>query len=144
MSQDAIIITPNLKIPLGELDLRFSRSGGPGGQHANRSESRVELLFDVSNSPSLSQEQRELIIARLGSWIDGEGVLHLASSESRSQHRNRMTVIARLQSLLQRALRPSKRRHPTRPPRAAQEKRLETKRRQSAKKRARRSGWDSQ
>lgn len=142
MSQDAITITKSLEIPAAELHFRFSRSSGPGGQHANRSETRVELLFDVGNSPSLSQDQRERIMTRLGHLIDGEGVLHLVSSESRSQHQNRVSVIARLQSLLQSALRPTKKRRPTRPTRAAKAKRLEEKRRQSAKKRDRRSGWD--
>jgi len=136
--EDSISITHRLKIPVDELAFRFSRSGGPGGQHANRSETRVELLFDIGRSPSLNETQRELLLDRLGHLTDKEGVLRLVSSESRSQHQNREAVTARFQALLQNALRPRKKRRPTRPSRAARERRLDGKRRQSAKKRARR------
>lgn len=141
--QDALTIAPGLHIPVTELQFRFSRSGGPGGQHVNRSETRVELLFDVANSPSLSDVQRERILARLDHVIDQEGVLHLTSSESRSQHQNREAVIARFRNLLQAALRRRKVRRPTRPSLAAVERRLEEKRRRSVKKKRReRSEWD--
>ena len=136
--KETIQVNARSKVPLGELEFRFSRSGGPGGQHANRSETRVELLFDVGRSPSLSDAQRAQIRARLGHLIDKEGVLHLSSDSSRSQHQNREEVIARLERLLREALRPRKKRRPTRPSRAAKEKRLEEKKRQSAKKRDRR------
>jgi len=136
--QDSIIIDRDLEIPLEELAFRFSRSGGPGGQHANRSETRVELTFDVASSPSLTEAQRALLLDRLSPMLDKEGLLHLASGRTRSQHQNRQAVIARFQALLQRALRQRKRRRPTRPSWAAQDKRLEKKRRLSAKKRARR------
>lgn len=134
----SVEISSSLSIPQDELEFRFSRSGGPGGQHVNRSETRVELRFNVAESPSLSEPQRELIMARLAHLIDQGGVLHIASSESRSQHRNRRLVLARLGSLLQGALRPKKKRRPTRPSKAAVEKRLEGKRKQSDKKRSRR------
>ncbi len=78
-----------LRLPLGELRFRFSRSSGPGGQHVNRSETRVELLFDVLNSPSLTDHQRTRILNRLAGQIDGEGVLHIFSSTTRSQAENR-------------------------------------------------------
>ena len=133
-----ITISRQSAIPLQELVFRFSRSGGPGGQHANRSETRVKLLFDVGRSASLSESQREQILARLGHLIDKEGVLHLNSDSTRSQHQNREEVIARLESLLREALRPRKKRRPTRPSRSARQRRLESKRRQSAKKRDRR------
>ena len=136
--QEKVTINPRLSIPLDELSFRFSRSGGSGGQHANRSETRVELLFDVRRSPSLNDAQREQIVARLGQLVDRSGVLHLTSEQSRSQYRNRELVIARFQALLQQALRPRKKRRPSRPSRAAVERRLEKKRLQSAKKRARR------
>jgi ribosome-associated protein len=136
--QDSILINRDLEIPLEELAFRFSRSGGPGGQHANRSETRVELVFDVASSPSLTEAQRELLLQRLSHVLDKEGLLHLASGRSRSQHQNRQAVIARFQTLLQRALRQRKRRRPTRPSRAAREKRLEEKRQLADKKRARR------
>jgi ribosome-associated protein len=141
--QDALTITPRLRIPLSELQFRFSRSGGPGGQHVNRSETRVELLFDVANSPSLTDAQRERILERLGHIIDQDGVLHLTSSESRSQHQNREAVMVRFRNLLQSALRRRKVRRPTRPSQAGVERRLEEKRRRSAKKKSRQTPeWD--
>lgn len=134
---ETIQINTTLFIPLGEISFRFSRSGGPGGQHVNRSETRVELLFDVANSPSLNEEQRARLLERLVHRIDKEGVLHLVSEESRSQRLNREVVIERFVSLLQTALRPHRRRRPTRPSQAAREQRLEQKRRQSRKKQSR-------
>lgn len=138
MKAESIAITRSLSIPLEELEFRFSRSGGPGGQHANRSETRVELLYDVARSPSLTEVQRELLSERLDRLIDQDGVLHLVSSESRSQHQNRQAVIARFVALLQEALRPRKKRRATRPSRGSRERRLEEKRRHSVKKRGRR------
>ncbi len=98
-----LAITPDLAIPLAELDFRFSRSSGPGGQHVQRADTRVELLFDVARSPSLTENQRERIRARLAGYLDNDGVLHLFSSASRSQLANRADVIARFQALLARA-----------------------------------------
>jgi len=138
IGKDSITITNHLSIPLDELVFRFSRSGGPGGQHANRSETRVELLFDVGRSPSLTDTQREQILTELSRLIDKGGLLHLTSDASRSQHQNRETTIARLRVLLQSALRPRKKRRPTRPSRAAKARRMDEKHRQSAKKRDRR------
>lgn len=137
-ASNSLYVTPFLHIPLAELEFRFSRSSGPGGQHVNRSETRVELLFDVARSASLSELQRERLLEKLGHLIDQHGVLHLTASESRSQHQNREIVLTRLQKLLQAALRPKKHRRPTRPSRAARERRLENKRRRSQKKQTRR------
>ncbi len=134
----AIPIHPGLSIPLSELTFRFSRSGGPGGQHANRSETRVELLFDVGGSSRLDDVQRERVLAGLDHVIDQNGVLHLVSSQSRSQHQNREAVVARFRVLLQQAIRPPKKRFVTRPSRAARNRRLEDKRHQSSRKRSRR------
>jgi len=136
--EKAIPIYPGLSISLSELTFRFSRSGGPGGQHANRSETRVELLFDVGGSSRLNEVQRERLLAGLGHVIDQNGVLHLVSSQSRSQYQNREAVVARFRALLQQALRPPKKRLLTRPSRAARERRLEDKRRRSSRKRYRR------
>ncbi len=138
IGKDSITITNHLNIPLDELVFRFSRSGGPGGQHANRSETRVELLFDVGRSSSLTDTQRGQILTELSRLIDKEGMLHLTSDASRSQHQNREATIARFRVLLQGALRPRKKRRPTRPSRAAKARRMDEKRRQSAKKRDRR------
>lgn len=130
-------ITAQLAIPLAELDFRFSRSSGPGGQHVQRSDTRVELLFDVAHSPSLTDEQRARIRGRLAGYIDSNGVLHLFSSATRSQLENRADVTVRFQRLLAAALRPRKHRVPTRPSAAARERRLREKRARSQAKRLR-------
>jgi len=138
MNESALRITDNVSIPMSELQFRFARSSGPGGQHVNRSATQVELLFDVANSPSLNEAQRQRVLRRLRSRIDKEGVLHLVSQETRSQLRNREEVVERFQALMREALRVPKRRLPTRPTRAARERRLEEKRRRSETKRDRR------
>jgi ribosome-associated protein len=130
-------ITDTLDIPLAELHFQFSRSGGPGGQHVNRSATQVELTFDVANSPSLNEAQRARILSVLKSYIDTRGILHLSSQTTRSQHRNRAEVIARLQRLLQQALHLPKRRVPMRPPPKAKEQRLAEKRRRGLTKQGR-------
>lgn len=137
MEDTGIPITNSLVIPQDELRFRFSRAGGPGGQHVNRSATQVELLFDVARSPSLSDEQRARILEALANRIDQEGVLHLTSSGSRSQHRNREEVVARFQSLLRRALHVPRRRRPTRPTAASIRRREQAKRRRSEIKRRR-------
>ena len=134
-------ITDELVIPLSELHFQFSRSGGPGGQHVNRSATQVELTFDVRGSPSLNQVQRARILAQLKSYIDTRGTLHLTSQTTRSQHRNRAEVIERFQRLLQQALYVPKRRVPTRPPPKAKEQRLSEKRRKSTIKEGRARKW---
>lgn len=139
MSNDATLrITERLAIPLAELRFQFSRSSGPGGQHVQRSATRVALVFDVAHSPSLNDIQRAHILKELKSYIDKEGLLHLVSQRTRSQHLNREDVINRFQKLLQWALRPRKKRQRTQPSRAAKEQRLSEKRRRSEVKRQRR------
>jgi ribosome-associated protein len=139
---ELIDITHELAIPASELSYRFSRSSGPGGQHVNRSETRVELLFDVAHSPSLAEEQRARLLTRLNNYIDGEGTLHLFSSLTRSQLANREDVTARFQALLRAALRERKRRLPTRPTGASRERRLQAKRERSEIKRTRANGGE--
>jgi ribosome-associated protein len=134
----AIPITDILSIPLSELEFRTSRSSGPGGQHKDRSETRVELRFDVARSPSLDEDQRGRVMARLTTRVDSAGVLHLTSQRFRSQRRNREEVLRRFQILLARALTRPKKRHPTKPPLQAEERRLAEKRRRSEVKRLRR------
>jgi ribosome-associated protein len=138
MDESTVRITETVSIPMSELSFRFARSSGPGGQHVNRSATQVELLFDVANSPSLNETQRRRVLRKLKSRIDKEGVLHLVSQETRSQLRNREEVVERFQELMREALRIAKRRLPTRPTRAARERRLATKRRRSETKRRRR------
>jgi ribosome-associated protein len=131
-------VSPALQLPLAELEYRASRSGGPGGQHVNTSSTRVEVWWDVAASPSLSEEQRQRLLARLASRLDGAGRLRLVSSSSRSQLRNREEVTERLRELVARALVVPKVRKRTRPSRAAKAARLEQKRRRAALKRDRR------
>lgn len=137
MNDDMLPIDNQVSIPRSELDFRYSRSSGPGGQHAQKSSTRVELLFDVAHSPSLTDEQRGRITKRLGSYLDAEGVLHLVSQSERSQYRNREEVVDRFQALLRQALKQRKRRKPTRPTAASQEQRLKRKKRRGEKKRRR-------
>jgi len=138
MNDSIVHITNTVSISMSELRFRFARSSGPGGQHVNRSATQVELLFDVANSPSLNEMQRQRVLRKLRSRIDKEGTLHLVSQETRSQLRNREEVVERFQELMREALHVPKRRWPTRPTRAARERRLEEKRRRSEAKRSRR------
>jgi ribosome-associated protein len=119
-------------IPDHEIDLRTSRSSGPGGQHANVTASRVEAVFDIDASESLTDEQKRRLKARFGARVTA------VSQDSRSQTRNREIAVERLRERVATALRPRKRRKPTKPGRAARERRLEGKRRRSDVKRARR------
>jgi len=135
---NVLTISSGLVIPLSELHFRFSRSGGPGGQYVNRSETRVELLFDVARSPSLTEGQRARLLHRLASHIDGEGVLHIVSSATRSQAGNRADAVARFRSLMAAGIRQRKRRIFTKPSASSREKRLSRKRARSEIKKMRR------
>jgi ribosome-associated protein len=137
MDDDILQINDKLAICPDELSFRFSRSSGPGGQHAQKSSTRVELLFDVANSPSLTDKQRARVLERLTGYIDSTGVLHLTAQSERSQRRNREEVVDRFQALMRGALRRRKKRKPTRPTAASQERRLHQKRRRGEVKRGR-------
>jgi ribosome-associated protein len=127
-----------MDIPDSELTFRFSRSGGPGGQNVNRRDTRVELLFDVASSPSLSDRQRARIMERLATRIDSHGILRVVSSAERSQAANRARATERFRELVAGALkRDPAPRVPTRPSRAASERRLSEKRARARVKRAR-------
>jgi ribosome-associated protein len=121
-----------VEIPLAEVELRTSRSSGPGGQHANVTASRVEAVFDVAASRVLDEEQKRRITARLGP------VVRATAQDTRSQTRNRELALERLRSRLTSALTVQRPRRPTRPTAAARRKRLDAKRRQSERKQARR------
>jgi len=125
-------VSPECAIDLSEITVRFSPSGGPGGQHANRSNTRVDLRFDVAGSPSLDEAQRHRIQARVGDEI------RVVADDERSQLRNRSIALERLRARLAAALREERRRRPTRPSRAAKARRLDAKRRQAERKRDRR------
>ena len=125
-------VTGSVAIPLSEVELRVSRSSGPGGQHANVTASRVEALFDVMASSSLSEDQKARVAARLGSRVTA------VAQDTRSQARNRELALERLRSRLAAALTPARKRRPTSPTRAARRRRLDSKRRRGEVKRGRR------
>ena len=138
MDSTLLIINSELHLSLSELQYRFARSGGPGGQHVNKTETQVELLFDVAHSPSLSDQQRQRLLAKLKNVIDQEGVLHLTSQSERSQLRNREAVTERFRSVLAAALHEPKKRRPTRPTAASKTRRIEGKKRRGQIKQLRR------
>jgi ribosome-associated protein len=121
-------VSRGLVIPIKELQWRFTPSGGPGGQHANRSSTRVEVRFDVAGSPSLGPRQRARLVERLGP------VARAGAGESRSQTRNRELALRRLAERLEAALRVEPPRVPTRPSSSASARRVEAKRRRGERK----------
>ncbi len=135
---DAIEVNSALSIPRSQLDYRATRSGGPGGQHVNTSSTRIELTWNVADSPSLDDAQRARIMEKLANRIDERGVLRLTSSGSRSQHQNREDVTERFARLIEQALRVPKPRKKTKPSRASKEARLQSKKRRSQTKQHRR------
>jgi ribosome-associated protein len=131
VAEGGLRVHSRLSIPLREIELRTSRSSGPGGQHANVTASRVEAVFDVRDSTALSENQARRIESKLGP------VVRAVAQDERSQARNRELALERLAGKIREALHRPKRRRPTKPSTTAREKRLEQKRRQSEKKRAR-------
>lgn len=126
-SDNILPISRGVSLHMSELSYRTSRSSGPGGQNVNKVESKVELLWDVANSPSLSDYHKSLVFNRLASHVGADGVLRLISQESRSQHQNRATAVTRLVTLLQAALKPVRVRRATRPTHGSKQRRLEGK-----------------
>jgi ribosome-associated protein len=127
-----LTVNGSCRIPLDELEWRFTASGGPGGQHANTANTRVEVTFDVANSPSLGPRQRERILAKHGPTI------RVVAADERSQFRNRELALDRLRERLVDALRVTRTRKATKPSKAAKERRLDAKRHQSQRKSDRR------
>ncbi len=134
-------INEAVQIPLAELQFRFSTSSGPGGQHVNRSATRVTLLFDVQHSPSLPEAARARLLQKLAARLDKDGALHIDVQDSRSQLQNRETAVLRFRTILANALKVPKKRRPTQPSRAAVEKRLQAKKQHGRKKQERRGEW---
>jgi ribosome-associated protein len=132
MERESIRVTRSVSIPVAEIDFRYSRSSGPGGQHAQKSETRVEALFDVEASSALTDRQKHRVVRKAGP------VLRAIAQDERSQARNRELAVERIVDALREALRVERRRVPTKPSKAAVERRLEQKRRRSEKKRLRR------
>ena len=132
-------IQKGLVIPGGELTMTASKSGGPGGQHVNKTSSRVTLEWDVTNSTVLNDSDRRRVLARLATYINAEGILKVSSSENRSQLRNREDARERLAELLKAALKRPKRRKKTKPSLGAQRRRLEAKKKRSQIKKSRKN-----
>jgi ribosome-associated protein len=132
MADESIPVTRSVSVPRSEVELRFSRSSGPGGQHAQKSDTRVEAVFDVEASSALSDAQKRRVLAKTGP------VLRAVAQDERSQWRNRELALERLAEGLREALKVERKRRPTKPSKAAVERRLEQKRRRSELKRLRR------
>lgn len=139
-----LAVTRAFAIPRAELDVRATRSGGPGGQHVNTSSTRVELRWNAQRSraaAALGDELRAHLLARLAARADADGTVRVVASEHRSQRQNREAAEARLAGLVAQALVVPKRRKPTKPTRASVARRLEGKKRQSEKKQLRRADY---
>jgi ribosome-associated protein len=132
MDGDSIRVTRSVVLPLAEVELQVSRSSGPGGQHAQKSETRVVAVFDVEASSALTETQKRRVVARAGP------VLRAVAQDERSQSRNRELAVERLVAALREALRVERKRVATKPTKAARERRLESKKRRSQTKQLRR------
>jgi len=132
MGGEFIRVTRSVDLPLAEIELRTSRSSGPGGQHAQKTETRVEAVFDVERSSALSDVQKRRVVGRAGP------MLRAIAQDERSQARNRELAVERLVAQLREALKVPRKRRPTKPTKAAVERRLERKKRRSQTKALRR------
>lgn len=129
-------VNERIDIPMGEIELRFSRSGGPGGQHVNKTESQVEVRWKPAASTALSEADRALLLQKLP--LTGDGDLIVTSSSHRSQHMNREDALAKLAERVRAALVRPKRRKKTKPSKAAKERRIQSKKARSQTKQGRR------
>ena len=136
-AMEDLVVTPALTIPAAELDMAFARAGGPGGQHVNKTDTKVELRWNPAASAVLSEADKRWLATRLGSRLTASGDLVVASATHRSQHRNREEARARLADLVRGALARPKRRKKTRPSRGAIERRIEGKKKRGQRKRDR-------
>lgn len=135
---DAIEVSPALTLPRTELVFRATRSGGAGGQHVNTSSTRIELVWDITTSTTLSDQQRVYLLKRLATRLDSQGKLRLVSQDERSQLRNRQAAIERFQDIVAAALVVPKFRKATRVPKSTKRARLDSKKKRGAIKRDRR------
>lgn len=135
---EAIAVAPGVRIPVAEVELRGITGGGPGGQHVNRSATRVALRWNLHTTRALSAEQRARVSDKLGARLDADGTLRIVAGEYRSQLQNRRAAIERLVALLARALVVQPKRKATRPTHGSVERRLDAKRQRSSTKRGRR------
>ena len=132
IGRESIQVTPRLAIPLDEVKLRYSRSSGPGGQHAQKTETRVEAVFDVDASATLTDAQKRRLIRRAGP------VVRAVAQDERSRWRNRDLALERLADSVRTGLRVERKRRPTKPTAAARKRRIEEKKRRAATKALRR------
>ncbi|MCW2799226.1 MAG: aminoacyl-tRNA hydrolase [Aeromicrobium sp.] len=130
-----------LSLPESEMTWRFSRSSGAGGQHVNTTDTRVELIWSLTDTTALSPAQKELASQRLSNRLV-DGTIVVVSSQYRSQHRNREAARVRLEELVTQAIIPPTPRRPTRPSRASTQRRIDSKKRRSALKQGRKSPWE--
>ena len=135
--ENSLYVNGSLSIPRHELDVRVSRSSGAGGQHVNKTSSRVEIFWNIATSRALSDEQRARLQHKLASRLTTDGSIRVVASDMRSQTRNREIAEERLAELIARSLIVPRKRRPTKPTKASKEARLDAKRRQSSKKRDR-------
>ena len=135
-----IEVDGSLTIPYSELEVRASRSSGAGGQHVNKTSSKIEISWNVRDSHVISDEQRQILLEKFASRSSNDGAVRIVASEMRSQKQNRERAEARLADLIGRALTPRKKRKPTHRPRRADEARLASKKLHSKKKRERLRG----
>jgi ribosome-associated protein len=138
-ARNLLAVNESLSIPRTELDVRVSRSSGAGGQHVNKTSSRVEIFWNIAGSRAVSEEQRARLREKLASKLTTEGSIRVVASDMRSQSRNRELAEERLADLVRRALVIPRKRRATKPTRAAKEARLDSKKRHSTKKRDRRN-----
>jgi len=138
-ARNLLAVNESLSIPRTELDIRVSRSSGAGGQHVNKTSSRVEIFWNIVGSRAISEEQRVRLREKLASRLTTEGSIRVVASDMRSQSRNRELAEERLAEMVRRALIVPRKRKATKPTRAAKEARLDSKKRHSTKKRDRRN-----
>ena len=134
---DGLRVNESLLIPRAELDVRASRSSGAGGQHVNKTSSRIEISWNIAKSSAITEEQRDRLLAKLSSRLSEEGAIRVVASDTRSQLRNREAAEQRLTETIARALVIPRKRKPTKRPRAANEARLVEKKKHSERKRER-------
>ena len=132
--EGSLEVTPTVAIPRWELEYRASRAGGAGGQHVNRTATRIELRWNVVESPSLSEAQRALLLAKLARRLDRNGRIRVVSDERRSQRQNREAAVERFIKVIASGLHVARPRKKTKPTRSSVERRLETKKRRAGTK----------
>lgn len=141
-NDDALDVAPGVCIPLHEIMVQAISGGGPGGQHVNKSATRIALQWNVRTTRALREDQRERVLAKLGSRLDSDGAVRIVAGEYRSQQQNRRAALERLQELVARALIVPRVRRATKPTRGSIEQRLTSKKRQGARKQERRRDFD--